>query len=76
MPEVVEPNLEERVGPNLIIKRYATGLDTGDRFFGMPHTEQGCQKQIKLSYWWVHLYRPIELCTLALGQVASENDIR
>jgi hypothetical protein len=67
--------LEERVGPNLIIERYTTQSDAGDGFFGMPHTEQGCQKQIKPSYWWVSLSHPIELCTLALGQVASENDI-
>ncbi len=75
MPELVEPTLEERVGPNLTIERYTTQSDAGDRFFGMPRTEQGCQKQIKPTYWWVHLYRPIELCTLAVGQVASENDI-
>ncbi len=45
------------------------------QIFGMPCTEQVCQKQIKPSYWWVRLYLPMELCTLALGQVASENDI-
>ncbi len=72
---MVKPTSEERVGPNLIIKRYTTQSDAGDRMVRMPCTEQGCQKQIKLSYWWVCLYRPIELCTLALGQVASENDI-
>ncbi len=75
MPEVVEPTSEKRMGPNLIIKRYTTQSDVGDGFFGIPSTEQGCQKQIKPSYWWVCLYHPIELCTLALGQVASENDI-
>ncbi len=47
----------------------------GRQIFGMPHTAHGCQKQIKPSYWWVCLYHPIELCTLALGQVASDYDI-
>ncbi len=36
MPEVVELTLEERVGPNLIIERYATRSDTGDGFLGCP----------------------------------------
>ncbi len=75
MPEVVEPTSEERVEPNLTIERYTTQSDVGDKFFGMAHTEQGCQKQTKPSYWWVRLYHPIEPCTLALGQVALENDV-
>jgi hypothetical protein len=71
-PKVVEPALEERVGPNQIIERYRTQSDAGDGLVVMPCTEQGCQKQIKPSYWWVCLYHPIEICTLALGQVASK----
>ncbi len=70
-----QANFQGEGGAKPNYQRYITQSDVGDGFFGMPRTEQGCQKQIKPSYWWVHLYHPIELCTLTLGQVASENYI-
>ncbi len=41
---MVKPTLLERVGRNLIIKRYTTWSYTGDGLVRMSPTEQGCQK--------------------------------
>jgi hypothetical protein len=49
MPEVAEPTSEERVVPNLIIKRYTAQSDIGRWIFGMPCTAQPLKTKYK--YW-------------------------